>query len=121
MDLPGQLQSALASAYRIERQLGRGGMATVYLAHAKQYQQALRYFDGFDIGSYNMAVVRPLVELYRGQASEGLGDLVAAREHYTQTVRWLRECDPELVAVREQGRAALARLTAEPTGTPGSQ
>jgi hypothetical protein len=31
MDLPGQLQSALASVYRIERQLGRGGMATVYL------------------------------------------------------------------------------------------
>jgi len=33
MDLPGQLQLALGSAYRIERELGRGGMATVYLAH----------------------------------------------------------------------------------------
>jgi len=33
MDLPGQLQSALASVYRIERPLGRGGMAMVYLAH----------------------------------------------------------------------------------------
>jgi serine/threonine protein kinase len=32
MDLPGTLQSALGSAYRIERQLGRGGVATVYLA-----------------------------------------------------------------------------------------
>ena len=32
MDLPGTLQSALGSAYLIERQLGRGGMATVYLA-----------------------------------------------------------------------------------------
>jgi serine/threonine protein kinase len=32
MDLPGQLQSALGSAYRIERELGRGGMATVYLS-----------------------------------------------------------------------------------------
>jgi serine/threonine-protein kinase len=28
----GQLQSALAARYRIERELGRGGMATVYLA-----------------------------------------------------------------------------------------
>jgi eukaryotic-like serine/threonine-protein kinase len=33
MDLPGQLQLALGLAYRIERPLGRGGMATVYLAH----------------------------------------------------------------------------------------
>ncbi len=28
MDLPGRLQSELGSAYRIERPLGRGGMAT---------------------------------------------------------------------------------------------
>src|SRR5687768_2158671 len=29
----GRLTSALADRYRIERELGRGGMATVYLAH----------------------------------------------------------------------------------------
>ncbi|HET6837499.1 MAG TPA: bifunctional serine/threonine-protein kinase/formylglycine-generating enzyme family protein, partial [Gemmatimonadales bacterium] len=32
-DLLQQLQTALAERYRIERELGRGGMATVYLAH----------------------------------------------------------------------------------------
>ncbi|HSE68165.1 MAG TPA: serine/threonine-protein kinase, partial [Gemmatimonadales bacterium] len=32
-DLPGDLQDALADRYAIERELGRGGMATVYLAH----------------------------------------------------------------------------------------
>jgi serine/threonine protein kinase len=32
-DLGQQLQTALAGRYTIERQLGRGGMATVYLAH----------------------------------------------------------------------------------------
>ena len=32
MDLLEQLQTALAERYRIERELGRGGMATVYLA-----------------------------------------------------------------------------------------
>jgi serine/threonine-protein kinase len=39
MDLPGQLQSALASVYRIERQLGRGGVATVYLAHDLRHER----------------------------------------------------------------------------------
>src|SRR5688572_24041279 len=32
-DADAQLQAALADRYRIERELGRGGMATVYLAH----------------------------------------------------------------------------------------
>src|SRR6266568_156505 len=31
-DLLARLQTALGSSYRIERELGRGGMATVYLA-----------------------------------------------------------------------------------------
>jgi serine/threonine-protein kinase len=32
-DLPDRLKSALADRYTIERELGSGGMATVYLAH----------------------------------------------------------------------------------------
>jgi eukaryotic-like serine/threonine-protein kinase len=32
-ELPEQLRSGLADRYRIERELGRGGMATVFLAH----------------------------------------------------------------------------------------
>ena len=31
-DLTGQLRTALADRYRLERELGRGGMATVFLA-----------------------------------------------------------------------------------------
>ena len=31
--LPDGLRAALADRYRIDRELGRGGMATVYLAH----------------------------------------------------------------------------------------
>jgi eukaryotic-like serine/threonine-protein kinase len=33
VDLQSQLQTALADRYRVERELGRGGMATVFLAH----------------------------------------------------------------------------------------
>ena len=32
VDLRAQLQTALADRYRVERELGRGGMATVFLA-----------------------------------------------------------------------------------------
>src|SRR5688572_33280973 len=32
-DADAQLQAALTDRYRIERELGRGGMATVFLAH----------------------------------------------------------------------------------------
>jgi hypothetical protein len=31
---PERLSAALSDRYRIERELGAGGMATVYLAHA---------------------------------------------------------------------------------------
>jgi serine/threonine protein kinase len=35
------LQSALGGAYTIERELGRGGMATVYLARDTKHQRAV--------------------------------------------------------------------------------
>jgi serine/threonine protein kinase len=40
------LQAALADRYRIERPLGRGGMATVYLAHDLRHDRpvALKVF-----------------------------------------------------------------------------
>jgi Tol biopolymer transport system component/tRNA A-37 threonylcarbamoyl transferase component Bud32 len=40
-DLQSQLQQALADRYRIERELGEGGMATVYLAHDVKHDRAV--------------------------------------------------------------------------------
>jgi len=39
MNSPDRLQTALSDRYRIERELGAGGMATVYLAHDLRHQR----------------------------------------------------------------------------------
>lgn len=38
-DIPSRLAAALADRYRIERELGAGGMATVYLAEDVKHQR----------------------------------------------------------------------------------
>ncbi len=40
-DLYSQLSAALAASYRLERELGRGGMATVYLAHDLRHDRSV--------------------------------------------------------------------------------
>jgi hypothetical protein len=79
-----------------------------------EFAEAQRYLDGFGIAHYWYPLPAGLIELYRGQVAEGLGDTEAAKRHYARVTRWWRHCDPELVPVREQAREALARLSAEP-------
>jgi eukaryotic-like serine/threonine-protein kinase len=38
-DTPTRLAAALSDRYRIERELGQGGMATVYLAHDIKHER----------------------------------------------------------------------------------
>ncbi len=41
MNLRGQLQTALGSAYRLERELGQGGMSTVFLAEDLKHNRGV--------------------------------------------------------------------------------
>ncbi len=45
-DIPNRLHASLGDRYRVERELGRGGMATVYLAHDLRHERpvALKVF-----------------------------------------------------------------------------
>jgi serine/threonine protein kinase len=38
-DIFQRLQGALADRYTVERELGRGGMATVFLAHDRKHER----------------------------------------------------------------------------------
>jgi hypothetical protein len=40
-DLLNQLSTALADRYRLDRERGRGGMATVYLAHDLKHDRRM--------------------------------------------------------------------------------
>jgi serine/threonine-protein kinase len=40
-DLQNQFETALADRYRLERELGRGGMATVFLAHDRKHDRSV--------------------------------------------------------------------------------
>ena len=78
---------------------------------AGQLDAAARWVRGMSpVAEWPMAA--PL-EFWSGRIAEARGDRRAARLHYERFVRWWADCDPELRPWREEGRAALARLSAE--------
>ena len=73
---------------------------------------AARWVSGMSPGS-GWPTAAPL-EFWHGRIAEARGDRTEARLHYERFVRWWADCDPELRPRWEEGRAALARLTAGP-------
>jgi len=73
---------------------------------------AARWVSGMSPGS-GWPTAAPL-EFWHGRIAEARGDRPEARLHYERFVRWWADADPELRPWWEEGRAALARVTAEP-------
>ncbi len=55
-DLLERLNTALAGRYAIERELGRGGMATVYLAHDSRAGPTTTVIDPAVVGGVHLRV-----------------------------------------------------------------
>ena len=84
MDLLERLQIALAERYRIERELGRGGMATVYLAEDLKHGR------------------RVALKVLRPELSPALGAERFHREIETAS----RLQHPHILALHDSGEAA---------------
>jgi hypothetical protein len=87
------------------------------LVAAGDYTTAQRYLDSFDRWGMALEYFIGPIELLRGQVAEALNDTKGARTHYANLVRWWKDCDPDLVPVREEARGALVRLSTRPAST----
>jgi eukaryotic-like serine/threonine-protein kinase len=78
------LESALAASYRLDRELGRGGMAVVYLAHDKKHDRSVA-----------LKIIRPDA------------DLAGAAERFTREIRLAARLQhPHILPVFDSGEAA---------------
>ena len=84
MDLVERLQTALAERYRIERELGRGGMATVYLAEDLKHGRRVA-----------LKVLRP-----------GLSSSSGAERFHREIQTASRLQHPHILALHDSGEAA---------------
>lgn len=108
-EITARLSTALADRYKLERHLGEGGMANVYLAHDLKHERKVA-----------VKVLRPELsailggERFRlGELYEEAGDRDKAVEFYSQFVELWTDADAELQPLVEDVRGRIARLMEE--------
>ena len=112
-----RLKAALADRYAIERELGSGGMATVYLAEDLKLHPLRRALAAARRRWLGTRIVPSMWEAtfwrIEGDLARQLGDTTAAIDAYQMYLRLRYDPEPRFVAEVEGVKDALAELTGE--------
>lgn len=104
IDLFTALQTALGPQYRLERELGRGGMGVVFLATDTTLDPPV----AIKVLHPELAAHESIARRFLAEAR--LGRLAEARAEYRRVVAQWKSADPGLQPFLDQARRGLARV-----------